>query len=707
MMSFWDRVVIARMRLTIRISFILLIVVTIALPYLSIRNQKEARIDSAKRVLSANRELLIERLKQPSTQFALENRDRWNHEPSQDLVAILPLANVPSTNPRSSLSLVTLTGCTMSYPKGKLCIGTASRHQKKGEVYVVGSFRGTRNTAFGYSFNRKSSRPQTKTIEQANRIFITISTIDAKPIVYLMLPMQITSGPLPATANDDLAMSAYLASDDQSLLRDQRPLKSVKATVSEEECTSKGNEADCLRRTLFAIMIEESFFRESVLSLSSPVSDQLSRVRINVNVLAPGRYNSIYKSGVDPASFLTPVRDIYSVLQAGDSVSLRDLHGMTGYSVTLQQFTPNIRRGQSASSKRIASSLEKLGGHILRLIPGTFEVQSSKPAEIPAAFQEASYKMTLTVNGQAIENELALEAGRTAVISMAILLAIVGAWVAIERGVVRRVLRLTRSVADLPNTMKGDGNIDRFDFAKLGGKDEVGVLGTALDTLLARVSEDVRKQKLRLISEKDILHAIGHEIRSPLQALSALHPNESDIEQRYIARMIRAIKALYGETSPAEAFEDVTINEEVFDLSGFLKILAKNAPYSDIKNVVLIASESIDVKVDSSALEDVLEHLLTNADHFRHPNTSIDLSLRRDEAMAVVRISNQGPQIPAELIESIFEYGVSLRQPASEATGRGQGLFVARTYLGKMGSTIQARNTQSGVEFEIRIPAYR
>ena len=55
-------------------------------------------------------------------------------------------------------------------------------------------------------------------------------------------------------------------------------------------------------------------------------------------------------------------------------------------------------------------------------------------------------------------------------------------------------------------------------------------------------------------------------------------------------------------------------------------------------------------------------------------------------------------------LDRIFEYGVS-DAPDSAAQGqRGQGLFVARTYMAKMGGTIAAANVDGGVCFSLRLP---
>ena len=55
-----------------------------------------------------------------------------------------------------------------------------------------------------------------------------------------------------------------------------------------------------------------------------------------------------------------------------------------------------------------------------------------------------------------------------------------------------------------------------------------------------------------------------------------------------------------------------------------------------------------------------------------------------------------------DLLERIFELGVSdptSPTPLGEGEHRGQGLFVAKTYMAKMGGTINARNTEGGVAF--------
>jgi sensor histidine kinase regulating citrate/malate metabolism len=71
---------------------------------------------------------------------------------------------------------------------------------------------------------------------------------------------------------------------------------------------------------------------------------------------------------------------------------------------------------------------------------------------------------------------------------------------------------------------------------------------------------------------------------------------------------------------------------------------------------------------------------------------------------AEVRIHNVGPPIEPEIFGKIFEYGVS-DEHASDIQGhRGQDLYVAKTYMAKMGGTVEAINdVEDGVEFVLTL----
>jgi K+-sensing histidine kinase KdpD len=199
-----------------------------------------------------------------------------------------------------------------------------------------------------------------------------------------------------------------------------------------------------------------------------------------------------------------------------------------------------------------------------------------------------------------------------------------------------------------------------------------------------------------------MLQAVGHEILSPLQSLMVLHPNADDAGHRYVQRMQQAVKVLYGQASPSEALAAATMDVATLDLDAFLAQVASNAHFAGIEEVKYDArGEPVHVRADEFALEDVVTHVLRNADRHRTPSTPISMSLSVADKTATIAIRNEGPAIDPWIIERIFEYGVS---DAAQAGHRGQGLFVVRTYLAKMGGTVRARNDAGGVTFELALP---
>lgn len=104
----------------------------------------------------------------------------------------------------------------------------------------------------------------------------------------------------------------------------------------------------------------------------------------------------------------------------------------------------------------------------------------------------------------------------------------------------------------------------------------------------------------------------------------------------------------------------------------------------------------------NSLLEDVLVHILNNANRFRTENSDILIRLDCDRDFAHIEILNYGHPIAENMLERIFDYGVSTGE---EDEGHlGQGLYVARIYMAQMGGKIQAKNVTGGVSFHLWLP---
>jgi signal transduction histidine kinase len=323
-----------------------------------------------------------------------------------------------------------------------------------------------------------------------------------------------------------------------------------------------------------------------------------------------------------------------------------------------------------------------------------------------------SFDVRLSGDARGIDQGLGVIATRMAWYVAAMLGAIVLAWLVIEVGLIRRIAVLTRRAAAVSHNVQrdaqGDARIGQLDVSDLRGKDELGILAGGLADLLERVKSDVQREQLRAQRERDMLQAVGHEILSPLQSLMVLHPDPDDPDHRYVQRMQQAVRVLYGQTSPSEALAAAQLELAPLDLDAFLQQVAANAGFAGIEDVRYASpGHPVRVRADPFSLEDVVTHILRNAQRHRSPGTPISLSLHEADGQARIGIHNVGPAIDDALLERIFDYGVSDADADAGTGRRGQGLFVARTYLAKMGGSVRALNSEQGVRFELGLPLER
>lgn len=240
--------------------------------------------------------------------------------------------------------------------------------------------------------------------------------------------------------------------------------------------------------------------------------------------------------------------------------------------------------------------------------------------------------------------------------------------------------------------------------------DEIGTLSTAFSDLLRetreRAEETRRKQAEEVRNRELSLKTIGHEIRSPLQALLGLHA-VGDPSRHYIDRMVRAVKYLFTGTGPQSSFDSVPLVLEQLDVAQFLSQLVANAATAGIPDVRYDGpAAGVICLVDPNALEDAVSHVLANANRHRRAGTPIWLRVAALPAEVCIEIANEGENIPDAIVERVFDLHFS-QSAAREESNQGLGLYVTRSYVSRMSGSVAVRNRIGGVSFEIRLPVSR
>lgn len=115
---------------------------------------------------------------------------------------------------------------------------------------------------------------------------------------------------------------------------------------------------------------------------------------------------------------------------------------------------------------------------------------------------------------------------------------------------------------------------------------------------------------------------------------------------------------------------------------------------------------AIAVRCDRDRVVQVISNLLTNAIKYT-PDGKIRVSLRVDGGEAAICVSDEGPGIPRDRLQAIFEPDVRLARPEAgrEATGAGLGLYISKGIAEAHNGRIWAESEEGhGSTFTLCLP---
>jgi signal transduction histidine kinase len=695
-----------RLRFFFRTTFLLLAFATLGLALAVLQNEKERSYKNYRESLFKNQAQIAARLRHPTGQLALLNPSAFNGVATPLRPLALPFSAIDFDDRNKAQQAVEMAGCLIQYADGaNLCAGVGSNPFAGGFIYLVGSFD-SRDLVSRVSGQLDLSLAHRAiiSVELRGNTQRWIAPFEAAPpagVGSTLMPVNgrlvgfQDNGPITAASRPARDFRGWLWQD--SRCSAAMVAKGVAAPVD-----------GCSKRAFVSIRLPIDLFREALFqktpnALVWPPAD-LDLIKVRLQWLAPDAGAPLFDSNSQGTAAFSWL-ELSSLLSPGEKLSVRKI-------------PPGGTRAPYAGTEIVALSgaeseepLSPLIGQVIRRLEvDGFDAPITRSDIISTPLGQ--HELTLTGDIRTANKTLTAVATRLSWFVGAMLLAIFVTWLVIEVSIIRRITELTRRAASVSKGVKsatGQSQLAALDLADLRGGDELGVLAGGLQDLLQRVHEDVRREQIRVAQEKDTWHAVGHEIMSPLQSLMVLHGDPADPAQRYISRMQQAVRVLYGSASPSEAFESTALTVQALDVNEFLTHVADNAAGVGLPDVAYNSvGATVRVLADEYSLEDVIYHVLRNAQRHKRLGTPVTLSLniRTDlgpTPLAVIQIHNQGDAIDEAMLEKIFEYGVSDQSNAAALGQRGQGLFVAKTYMAKMGGTITAHNAADGAYFELRL----
>lgn len=232
------------------------------------------------------------------------------------------------------------------------------------------------------------------------------------------------------------------------------------------------------------------------------------------------------------------------------------------------------------------------------------------------------------------------------------------------------------------------------------GPRDLEQLGERLDWMRTRLME-VEEDKQRF------LRHISHELKTPLtsiregsELLDEEIPGPLSTQQREIVDLLRQngqqlqklIEDLLNYTA---ATHSLALNLESVRLDGLV-----NGVISDYKVAVMtrrlwfeVDLAEVSVVADAEKLRVVIDNLLSNAVKYSPLQGRIRIVLNSRKGQAQIDVEDQGPGIPAEQQERVFDaFYQGSAAYTGHVAGSGLGLSIVREYLHAHGGTIEVVN---------------
>ena len=241
------------------------------------------------------------------------------------------------------------------------------------------------------------------------------------------------------------------------------------------------------------------------------------------------------------------------------------------------------------------------------------------------------------------------------------------------------------------------------------GDDEIAHLAHTLNHMLDRLDGAVRQQR-RFAADA------SHELRSPLAAARAqlevglAYPDRTDwaTTASNVLDEVGRLERLAGELLEVARLDEAgrvgSLRRDTFDL---VQLVAREAASPEWRDLPLSVggggSATAMVAADPDLVVRVLRNLLANAG--RHARSRITLETGVTGDAAWVRVANDGPPVPRDQQERIFEPFARVDGARSKGSGgAGLGLTIARGIARAHGGDLTLEPQSDGASFVFQLP---
>ena len=321
---------------------------------------------------------------------------------------------------------------------------------------------------------------------------------------------------------------------------------------------------------------------------------------------------------------------------------------------------------------------------------------------------------------QALRDEISSETRDTALLVGAGLIAGLTGAALLFTGLISSMRRPLEDLVDASGRLAG-GDLDAR--VKVGGLAETATLGGAFNEMAEELQRRAgERDQLDRMKDEFVLTA-SHELRSPLTSVQGfaellllerekLSPKQAETAEvildntRHLVRLLNDLLDLARSDAGRLTIRPVRTGTTGL-IEDAVRTMRAQLDARGQKLALEIAPDLPQIEADRDRIRQVLVNLLTNANEYCPQGANIGVKARRAGAEVEIDVIDDGPGIPAEQLEHIFErFSRGDAGETQRVGGTGLGLAISKSLIELHGGTIGAESTPGeGSIFRIRLPA--
>jgi len=252
--------------------------------------------------------------------------------------------------------------------------------------------------------------------------------------------------------------------------------------------------------------------------------------------------------------------------------------------------------------------------------------------------------------------------------------------------------RLTRPIRSFADAVQAVGVNPQSEPVREEGPLELRGAARAVNTMQARL-------RALIADRTKTLAAVAHDMRTPLMRLRLAAENATPEQRERMAKEIDEVEALVA-SFIAFARDDPAEEARVrLDLTALLQSIADDHCAAG-RNVTFGGEERFVITGQSLGLKRLFGNLVENALKY---GSSARIEARAEDGAVIVDVIDDGPGIPADQRDKVFEPFVRLNEEGTR--GAGLGLAAAQSIARAHGGEISILDADVGALLRVTLPA--